>query len=47
MTSMSQANYSEFGLIVGAAGMANGWYILKQKSVCRRMRRWMPVTLKS
>ena len=25
MTSMSLANYSEFGLIVGAAGMANGW----------------------
>ena len=25
MTSMSLANYSEFGLIVGAAGLANGW----------------------
>ncbi len=25
MTSLSLANYSEFGLIVGAAGLANGW----------------------
>ena len=25
MTSMSLANYSEFGLIVGAAGLVNGW----------------------
>jgi len=25
MTSFSLANYSEFGLIVGAAGLANGW----------------------
>ncbi|MCF6341344.1 MAG: cation:proton antiporter [Bacteroidales bacterium] len=27
LTSLSLANYSEFGLIVGAAGVANGWIV--------------------